>query len=406
MTKLKIATFHNLIYGGAKRSVFELIKIISQRCNVDFYRISVNQESLFDLCSIAQNTHTSEYKGLYFKIRPFSYLNAFMDFINLYRLNRIYHRIADRINKSDYDVVFIGHCQYTYAPRLLRYLNKPTVYYSQEPWRRFYEPDIEYKTHISLGKLIYDLFFWFIHKLYKIFLKINDRKNIGHASLILCNSRYSQQNLYRTYSITAKINYLGVDAHEFKPLGLVKENLVLSIGHLEPRKAHDFVIKAISKVKHSIKPRLGIVYPIGSDAEKEYKGYLEKLADNCRVKVSFFVQIADEELVSIYNQAKITLCAFVNEPFGLVPLESMACQTPVIAVDEAGLKESVVNNETGILVERDLNKFADALEYLLTRDEIRIKMGQNGREHVLKNWTWEKSAEELERNFLNVIKNG
>jgi glycosyltransferase involved in cell wall biosynthesis len=243
-----------------------------------------------------------------------------------------------------------------------------------------------------------------IYKLYDYFFKSYDRTSIQKANVVLCNSHYSRDYIYKVYKISAKVNYLGVDVDRYKPLDVVRENMVISIGHLEIRKGHEFVIMALARVSSEIRPRLVITYLIDSDSEREYKKYLQKLCDDNDVKVSFIKRMDEENFIMLYNRAKLTLCAYLREPFGLVPLESMACATPVVAIKEAGLKESIISNQTGILVDRDIAQFSQAIEYLLKNNDLRIGMGVNGRKYVLRNWTWENSVRELENNLSSVIK--
>ena len=91
------------------------------------------------------------------------------------------------------------------------------------------------------------------------------------------------------------------------------------------------------------------------------------------------------------------------EPFGIVPLESMACETPVVGICEAGLRESIVNNETGILTERDPTEFGRAVESLLENENVRRRMGESGRQHILDHWTLEKMTERLEKHFFDIL---
>jgi len=87
------------------------------------------------------------------------------------------------------------------------------------------------------------------------------------------------------------------------------------------------------------------------------------------------------------------------EPFGFVPLESMACGTPVVVVREAGVRESVVHGVTGILTERDHGAFAGALCDLLANGARAHELGQNGLQYVRRQWTWEATLEQAEANL-------
>ncbi len=111
----------------------------------------------------------------------------------------------------------------------------------------------------------------------------------------------------------------------------------------------------------------------------------------------------DKKLRDLYQSSKIAVCFAYNEPFGLIPLEAMACGVPIVAVNEAGYKETVVNEKTGFLVPRNPKIVAKKLDLLLSKPNIALKMGENGRKEVLKKWKWEKSAERIEQVFKEKI---
>ncbi|HEY9706982.1 MAG TPA: glycosyltransferase, partial [Oculatellaceae cyanobacterium] len=76
-----------------------------------------------------------------------------------------------------------------------------------------------------------------------------------------------------------------------------------------------------------------------------------------------------------------------------------ACGTPVVAVAEGGVRETVIDGVTGWLVERDCEAFVEKLEMLLFSDKMRLSMGQAGVEYVSKNWTWGHAVDLLENEF-------
>lgn len=88
------------------------------------------------------------------------------------------------------------------------------------------------------------------------------------------------------------------------------------------------------------------------------------------------------DLVRLYNQARAFIYAPILEPFGLVVLEAMACGTPVVAVKEGGVRESVIDGVTGWLIPRDPHIFADALGRLLSDEQLALTIGKAGREKV------------------------
>jgi len=79
------------------------------------------------------------------------------------------------------------------------------------------------------------------------------------------------------------------------------------------------------------------------------------------------------------------------EPLGLVPLESMACGTPVIGVKEGGVRESIIDGQTGILIDRDAQALADAVIRLMESPELHERFSQNGITYVREQWNWDKA---------------
>jgi glycosyltransferase involved in cell wall biosynthesis len=119
---------------------------------------------------------------------------------------------------------------------------------------------------------------------------------------------------------------------------------------------------------------------------------VKNLAERNGVNLEVLVGLGIDELMSLYNRAQFCVYAPVMEPFGLVPLEAMACGTPVVGVREGGVQESILHEKTGLLVERNAQKFGTAIQYLLLNPDLITTYGRNGREHVLKNWTWDRSV--------------
>jgi len=113
--------------------------------------------------------------------------------------------------------------------------------------------------------------------------------------------------------------------------------------------------------------------------------------------------MSDDDLVAAYNRAAVVAYPPILEPFGLVPLEAMACGVPVVGVAEAGIRETVVHGETGVLTERDPVEFGLAIKTLLEDEALRNCIGNNGRRHVLAHWTWDQSYTALEKNIYRAL---
>ena len=122
------------------------------------------------------------------------------------------------------------------------------------------------------------------------------------------------------------------------------------------------------------------------------------------IQLLLYNNVSDEELINYYNSARITAYTPVQEPFGLVPLESMACGTPVIAVKEGGIQESILHGQTGLLVERDPLLFSEALQSLLTNQSLLDEYSRKGRDHILKYWTWDKAVATIDEYLISSVR--
>jgi alpha-maltose-1-phosphate synthase len=104
--------------------------------------------------------------------------------------------------------------------------------------------------------------------------------------------------------------------------------------------------------------------------------------------------LEDPDLVNLYNEAAVFACPSIYEPFGIINLEAMACETPVVATRVGGIKEVVVDGKTGLLVPpSDPTKLGRAITQIIEDPEGAARMGQAGRQHVLQNFTWDRIAE-------------
>ena len=158
-------------------------------------------------------------------------------------------------------------------------------------------------------------------------------------------------------------------------------------------KGHDFIIKSLAYIDPGIRPKFVL---IANNGDNDWKQYLEELAESLDVDMEILTLIDDDRLVELYNQAQLILYSPHLEPFGLVPLESMACGTPVVAVKEGGVRETVIHNKTGLLTERDEELFSSAVKELLQDENKRYEYSKNSVELVRNYWTLAEAGKRLD----------
>ena len=396
---MKIAVFHNLPSGGAKRALRNYVKYLTRLGHlVDVYVPSTANEDFQSLRDYAHSLHTYPVKATILG-RTYSTLRYVPPVrISLYDLEKTERDIAETINNGDYDVVFSEQDRFTSSPFFLRYVRKPLVYFCQQP-SRMQEASIEsvyrdtgYKKSRSAWQSMWG---WaFAKRLSKI-----EISNASFATYILANSYFSRESIMRVYGLNSFVSYLGVDTTLFRPMGLSRERFVLTVGGCTPAKGFDFIVRSLSRVGSSIRPKLIVV---SNSVNLRWKNCLEELARRLSVDVEIRSLVEDEELVLLYNSAELILYAPYLEPFGLVPLEAMACGTPVVAVREGGVRESVVHDRTGILVDRDEEIFSKATETLLRDPLKRDVIAQEARRVILESWTLEAAGARLYDHLLRA----
>jgi glycosyltransferase involved in cell wall biosynthesis len=171
--------------------------------------------------------------------------------------------------------------------------------------------------------------------------------------------------------VKARVNHPGVDTQSFYPENHQKGKYYLFIGERDD--LHGFpLIEAINRLADE-RIKFRILTLSGSEFELDEKALRET-----------------------YQQAIVTLCLDRSEPFGLIPLEAMACGIPVIAVDEGGYRETVVDSQTGFLVERDPELIYRKLLDLAGNPNKRLVMGKAGRKRAISQFSWQGHGQKLQ----------
>ena len=369
---MKIAVFHNLPPGGSKRVLLEEVKYLSNKHDVDIYEFSYRKKDYMDIKPYAK-------KVFVFKInldKPFKgALGRFIQDLKYHTLLRFFNRIiAQKINKGGYDFALIHSEENIGAPYILRYLRIPSIYIDQE---------ITASSYLKEAGIPKDLVFYkkYYEKIVRRLRKQADETNSKKANLYATTSLFLKNYIKKEFNKEALVIYPGVDTRAFYKTDN-KSNKILFIGS--------------SKEKEDLK--------LAKDA-------LKIVNQNHKIKLEIFALSAGEKsirndtvLAKKYSEAICTLCLRRNEGFGLKAVESMACETPVIAVKEGGYLEIVEEGKNGFFVGRNPTQIARKIEYLINNPQKAASMGKEGRKGVITKWNWERHGRNLERIILGNIR--
>ncbi len=200
----------------------------------------------------------------------------------------------------------------------------------------------------------------------------------------------------------------GVDIGRFSLQGPSADRMpghtrVLAAGRLVPRKGFDDLIHAVALLPGT---ELVVLGGSGAEADDPEARRLLDLAAQLDVshRVNFPGAVAPERMPEWYRSADVVACTPWYEPFGLTPLEAMACGVPVVTYAVGGLRESVVDGLTGLHVEPgDVDGLAHALHAICSDAALRERFAHAASHRVRAFYTWGQTATRLAEAYSVAI---
>ncbi len=246
---------------------------------------------------------------------------------------------------------------------------------------------------------------------------------VAEADYIIAECPQDEEDLLRLYHAKKeKITIIpcGFDAAEFwqvdqttarTMLGLpTDERIILQLGRLVPRKGVDTVIRAFGRlVKQKLAARLLIVGGESEEPDPRLTPEISRLQniaieEGVESQVTFVGRRYRDVLKYYYSAADVFVTTPWYEPFGITPLEAMACGTPVIGSNVGGVKFTVKDGETGFLVPpNNADAIAERITYLYQNPEVRDRLSSQAIQRANHLFTWQQVTNAIASLYEEVL---
>jgi len=232
---------------------------------------------------------------------------------------------------------------------------------------------------------------------------------LKNANKVIAISQESAKNAKSLVERDVEVIYEGVDAKKFRPVEVAKseKEIILTVGILSKsnlkRKGLETLVKSVPYVVKEF-PNVKFVF-VGR--KKDGYPVLKELAE--KLAVSDYVDFAgfksDSELLKHLSQSAIFAMPSIHEGFPTVISEALACEKPIVATSLSAIPEVVVNNETGILINDPASsqELAGAIIMLLKNPSLRKKMGEKGRQSIIRKFSREGRKRRIDKLFTSGV---
>ena len=250
-----------------------------------------------------------------------------------------------------------------------------------------------------------------------------EKTAIEMADAVIAVSEETREDILRHFDVNESkvpVIYNGIDPDEYVPTEspevLEKYSInpdkpfVLFVGRITRQKG---IIHLVNAIQH-LDPDTQVVLCAGAPDTQDIAAEMSQAVDRAREGFDgniIWIQemVSTEEKIALYSHARVFCCPSIYEPFGIINLEAMACETPVVASEVGGMKEIIIPCETGTLVPleqqtespfeaTDPDAFAKdlgaAINELVQDQERCDAMGKAGRQRVLNTFSWAEIAKE------------
>jgi len=238
-----------------------------------------------------------------------------------------------------------------------------------------------------------------------------EKTAVESADRVIAVSATMRQDIIEHFAVVPErvvVIHNGIDPDRFRhtatrdalaPLG-VRSPYVLFVGRITDQKGIFHLLEAAAALPPGVQVVLCAAAPDTPEIEERLRRAVAGRADVLWINEMVSVDVVTQ----LYSHAAVFVCPSVYEPFGLINLEAMACETPVVASAVGGILEVVEDGVTGLLVPPARPAaLAGALRRVLEDPQLGRRLGRAGRLRVEERFSWASVAERTERTYAEAI---
>jgi glycogen synthase len=257
-----------------------------------------------------------------------------------------------------------------------------------------------------------------------------ERTAIEQADAVIAVSKETREDVLRHFNVQPEkvhVIYNGIDLAQYRKTSetdaLTRYGVdpsrpyVLFVGRITRQKGIIHLVNAIPDIDPSLQVVLCAGAPDTPEIGREMTERIGEVSAGRKDVIWIQEMLARPDVIQLYSHAAVFCCPSVYEPFGIINLEAMACETAVVASAVGGIKEVVVPGETGLLVDLqikegtfdpvDPSKFArdlaGAINTVALDEALRAEFGRKGRQRVEEQFSWAAIAEQTVELYRSLV---
>jgi glycogen synthase len=241
--------------------------------------------------------------------------------------------------------------------------------------------------------------------------------------------KHDVHDLYGVPFDRIRVIHNGIDLRQYRPMPDVRTLVahdvipdapyVLFVGRITRQKGIIHLVNAIEYLDAGVQVVLCAGAPDTPEIAREMTMAIDRARARSAHKIIWITEMLPKEtIITLYTHAAVFICPSVYEPFGIINLEAMACETPVVASAVGGIPEVVDHGETGLLVTAEVmspteveprhpeqfsRDLASATNALLRNPELRAMMGRKARARVERLFSWSSVARQTLAFYQEVL---